>query len=383
MTAVAGALALVAGIAACSGASEAEDPAAASAGGGSVEEAAGASVPSLELVTRIGCADCGDARQLTPTVIALFDDGKLAVLDRYEPFVRVFDAEGEPLRSFGAPGQGPGELGNDVGGMYFAGVYLLPWPDGRLSVLELMPAVLETFAADGAFVEREQLDLPFGSPRAQAFSSATGRYFRSSFVPTTDEPEVILKCDIEQAGESDCGHVVNTRELLGPSPDGSRAFLAFGATAAGELVVADTATYRLRVVDAEGNVVREFGRDTAPPPKSAAELETEREANRVRRERGRLEREIDPNRGYIAPSGLQVDGAGRTWVLTMRYTDTTSVFDVFQPDGTYLGEVVLEIPTTFNPNGITPFVTAGDRLAVMTDLADGTAVVYVYRIVGS
>lgn len=43
--------------------------------------------------------------------------------------------------AFGNKGQGPGELGTDTGGdMYFSGVYLLPWPDGSLSVLELIPA---------------------------------------------------------------------------------------------------------------------------------------------------------------------------------------------------------------------------------------------------
>ena len=56
---------------------------------------------SLELVATIGCADCDDASAITPTVLALLDGGRVAVLDRYEPFVRIFDAAGELERAFG------------------------------------------------------------------------------------------------------------------------------------------------------------------------------------------------------------------------------------------------------------------------------------------
>jgi hypothetical protein len=339
------------------------------------------SPPSLELVARVGCADCAGPELLTPTVMTLFGDGTLAVLDRYEPFVRIFDAGGKPVRSFGAAGQGPGELGNDLGGMYFAGVYLLPWPDGGLSVLELMPAVLETFARDGTFAAREELDLPMAAPSAQAFSPATGTYFRHSYVPMSELPDVIERCEIELEGGSTCRQLTTAADLTGIEPEGMRTALAAAATPDDQLVIADTASYRLWITGIDGNVVRQFGRDIPAPPKSEEELQSERDANRARRERGRSAREIDPDRGHIAPSGLQVDGAGRIWVLTMRYTETTSVFDVFDPDGEFLGEVVLEVPTVFNPNRITPFVTAGDHLAVMSDRADGSASIHVYRMI--
>jgi len=113
---------------------------------------------SLELITTIGCSECDGAEQITPTVIALLHGGRLAVLDRYEPFVRIFGSDGEPETSFGSPGQGPGELGNNLGGMYLPGVYLLPWPGGELSVVELMPAVVETFAPDGTFLNEVSID---------------------------------------------------------------------------------------------------------------------------------------------------------------------------------------------------------------------------------
>ena len=338
---------------------------------------------SLELLTTIGCADCDDARQITPTVIALLNDGRLAVLDRYEPFVRVFAPDGEPETSFGSPGQGPGELGNDMGGMYLPGVYLLPWPGGELSVVELMPAVIETFAPDGTFLHRETLELPFSALGAQAFAPRTGTYFRHSYIPVSDLPDVIERCVINVAGGSDCGQLTTATTLTGTAPEGFRATLSTAVTPQGELVVADAATYRLWVLNDTGTVVRRFGRDIPLPLKSEVELEAERSANRERVEAGRPEREIAPHRAHIAAAGLQVDGAGRIWVLTQRYTSDTWVFDVLDADGTFLNEVSIDALTRPDGYQVTPFVVAGDRLAAISNQPDGSARINVYRVVES
>jgi len=354
-------------------------------GGGVADETTGLPVPrstiSLELIATIGCADCDGPEQITPTAMALFDDGRLAVLDRYAPFVRIFAPDGEFLRSFGSPGQGPGELGNDVGGMYFAGVFLLPWPSGELSVLELMPAVVETFSAGGKPLWQQALELPMAAPAAQAFAPGTGTYFRHSYLPLSDLPDVIERCVIDPAGDAECGQLMTATELTGTPPEGARAGLAAAATPQGDLVVADLGTYRLWVLNAEGEVVRQFGRDIPPPPKSQEELEAERAANRQRRERGREEREIDPDRPHISPAGVQVDGAGRVWTRTMRYTTDSTVFDVFDDSGIFLHEISLPVPTLLDPNQITPFVAVGDRLAAIEPRPDGSARINVYRIV--
>ena len=48
---------------------------------------------ALEPIASIGCADCDGPELITPTVLTLLDDGRLVVLDRFEPFVRVFREE--------------------------------------------------------------------------------------------------------------------------------------------------------------------------------------------------------------------------------------------------------------------------------------------------
>lgn len=335
---------------------------------------------TLEPIATIGCSDCAGDAQITPTVIALLDDDRVAVLDRYEPFVRIFGADGRPSTSFGSPGQGPGELGTSVGGMHFAGIHLLPWPDGRLSILEMMPSVLETFAADGSFDQQLTLDLPLLVPNSQAFSPATGAYFRHSFNPLEGGNDLIERCVIDLDRDARCDQLTTATALTGPRDETRRVALSLAATPEGNLLVADAATYRMWRLDGSGNVLREFRRDIPPPPKSAEELEAEREASRSRRESGRPEREIDPNRPHIARSGLQVDGSGRIWVLTQRHTEARWVLDVLDRDGTFLDEVSVAAATVPDGYQITPFAVSGDRLAILANQADGSARIEVFRI---
>lgn len=339
---------------------------------------------ALEPAAAVGCSDCGTDAQITPTVITLLEDGGVVVLDRFEPFVRIFTADGQPSTSFGSPGQGPGELGTNTGGMYFPGIHLLPWPDGTLSVLELIPPVLETFTADGTFEQQDTLDLPMSAhASSQAFAPATGTYFRHSFNVLSDDPDIIERCVIDPGAASDCGQLITATALTGVAPEGRRASLSLATTPRGELIVADAATYRLWLLDPSGDVSREFGRDIPPPPKSEDQLQAEREANRQRLESGRDERQIDPDRPHIAASGLQVDGAGRIWVLTQRYTETSWVLDVLDESGTFLNEVVLEAATVLDGYQITPFAVSGDRLAILANQPDGSARIEVFRIVVS
>jgi len=246
-----------------------------------------------------------------------------------------------------------------------------------------MPAVVETFTPDGAFLRRETLELPMAAPGAQAFAPGSGTYFRHAYVPVSDLPDVIERCVINVAGGSDCGQLTTATTLTGTAPEGFRATFSTAVTPQGQLVVADAATYRLWVLNDTGTVVRRFGRDIPLPLKSEVELEAERAANRERVEAGRPEREIAPHRAHIAAAGLQVDGAGRIWVLTQRYTPDTWVFDVLDADGTFLNEVSIDALTLPDGNQITPFVVAGDRLAAISNQPDGSARINVYRVVES
>lgn len=92
---------------------------------------------ALEHVGTIGCDGCDDERQVTPVALAILDDERVGVLDAYEPFVRVFTTGGEPQLSFGAKGEGPGELGLALpgGSGYLPGLWLFGNELGGITVI--------------------------------------------------------------------------------------------------------------------------------------------------------------------------------------------------------------------------------------------------------
>jgi hypothetical protein len=74
--------------------------------------------------------------------IAVLDDGRLLVLDRLVPTIRVFDADGAYIESWGRRGEGPGELDRPDAGMTVLS-------DGRVVVRDRGNARLQVFLSDG------------------------------------------------------------------------------------------------------------------------------------------------------------------------------------------------------------------------------------------
>jgi YD repeat-containing protein len=72
-------------------------------------------------------------------------------------------------------------------------------------------------------------------------------------------------------------------------------------------------------------------------------------------------------------TALRYDDAGRLRVRTMRGTGRTTVFDVFAPNASYVGEVTLPLP-------IEAYSPAGSYLATAGERADGVPVVVLWTV---
>lgn len=337
---------------------------------------------TLEPVGTIGCAGCDDERQVTPWTLAILDDERIAVLDAFEPFVRVFGTDGDLRLSFGQKGEGPGEFGQELPGFgYFPGLWLFGNELGGVTVIDIFPVSLEVFGADGDFVERRETGLPDAVPTAQAFDAASRSYYRISFSagPGAADSRRISRCRFSARGAADCHFFADPVPFLQQEglPDAALGALVLAAGSEGSLVVANSGSYGIWVLDEQGEIVVRSGRDVPLPAKSDAELEAERQ--RLARA-GRPDAQIDPHRPHIQPYGLQLDGDGRIWVLTGRYGDNDSVFDVFTPDGTYLNEVIIDAVVRPTERGLMPFVARGDLLAAAAQQPDGNKQVALYRI---
>jgi len=153
--------------------------------------------------------------------------------------------------------------------------------------------------------------------------------------------------------------------------------VAIASTPTGDLVLAARRSYRIWVVTEAGEIVTETGRDIPRRKKTAEEIELERQ----RRLGAPTNVEIDPLHPHIESSGLDVDGAGRVWVLTTRWTETESTFDVFAPGGEYLGEATAGALLRRGSWAVAPFFMGDNRLAAVVQLPDDSEQVWVWRIV--
>ena len=101
--------------------------------------------------------------------LEISEDGSVFVLDALSRTVRVFDAQGTELRTFGQRGQGPGELEEPIA---------LFWgPDGNLWVADVRNVRFTVFEPDGGLVATYRVGGPrLGSPAAVGFSEAEVLY---------------------------------------------------------------------------------------------------------------------------------------------------------------------------------------------------------------
>lgn len=104
----------------------------------------------LQEVFRVGGMDADTAYQFgSVTGIDVTGDGRVLVADQQARTVRVFDPDGVLVARIGTPGQGPGELGPGLVGVYEN--------DGQVIIPDIAQGRLQQFGLDGDFVR----SLPF------------------------------------------------------------------------------------------------------------------------------------------------------------------------------------------------------------------------------
>jgi hypothetical protein len=154
---------------------------------------------------------------------------------------------------------------------------------------------------------------------------------------------------------------------LGPGPP---PVLSLASAPDGGFVIGEgRERYRLLFFGSDGRLRREVERTVARIPKSEDEIEEERATRRgtpggrrsdlPQAEQQTVPRtgaEVDPLRVHFRGRALRFDEQGRLWVRTERGSGST-VFDIFDPVGEYLGETTL-------PGRIDAFALGDGHLAV-------------------
>lgn len=95
-------------------------------------------------VTRIGGADEGLASFNSIRDVQLDASGQVWVLDFQAKSLRLFAADGKPIRELARSGMGPGEIANSNG--------FRRMPDGRMILRDHNASRLTVFAPDGKYL---------------------------------------------------------------------------------------------------------------------------------------------------------------------------------------------------------------------------------------
>jgi hypothetical protein len=324
--------------------------------------------------------------------IAVLDDGRFAVADAQAEEVRLFDAEGQYLHTFGGRGQGPGELAG------MQGVFLDH--EGMLRVAEQENARLSVFHPNTGFVRSFPLRLfsyGFRGPWAAAIDStgrtmvaSSGQYGEGRFwsmlrvydpsmrqidsipyheytneVRDTDDAPGVWRIALGNGTlHMPVPYFAQPQQVVGPT--GEFWTTPEGATqieAARWMPPGDTSL-----------VIRSIRQ---PVPVTPAERDSA-----IADVRSRLEERLssppslDPSR--VPPTkpptyGLSLDESGRLWVRITDEDSDTTIYDLFEPDGRHAETVALPFRVDL---WIPPIVRGETVWAVVRDESD---VQYVVR----
>ncbi|HEX7242209.1 MAG TPA: hypothetical protein VF263_18125 [Longimicrobiaceae bacterium] len=310
---------------------------------------------------RIGKMDGGGPEQLAAPVALEVDRlGRLYVLDAQASEVRVFGADGRHVRSFGRSGGGPGELRQPIG--------MLLDPAGHLWVVDPGNARYSVFDTTGALRAVHRRDQGFSMlPWPGAFDRE-GRLYDAINVARGPKLEPALLRFDPRTGRGDtlALPVFRGDEFTAATRGGSvSAGVPYSPTlvwtlgSRGDMWSGVSDRYRIRHHRLGGDTLRVVEREAAPVPVSAAERDSLPVRLKWFTDQGGkldLSRVPDAKPPFVS---IHPDDEGNLWVRPSAPAGERSTpLDVFDPEGVYLGRVVLP---AFIPEGM-PMVVRGGAI---------------------
>lgn len=347
---------------------------------------------------RIGALE-GEEHEEFGRVVGLTvdEEGAIYVFDRQAPALRVYEPDGSYRGTLGGEGSGPGEYGASDGG-------LVVLEDGRVVLRDPSNGRFNVYAPDGEPIDHwpgPRNQYVMGSPIVPAADGGfynpvpgggfAGRYARFERDGTVTDTLQGPQPTFEPAQLTAESEQALTRTLVPFTPFPHSTFHPDG-----HFVTAATGEYAIDLHRADEPILR-LSRDVEPVPVSPEERRAARE-HVLEQMRG-----VDPDWSWDGPeipetkppvlvfhTGLD----GRVWVQLTQPGEPADeedaaagtpasptappgfqepvVYDVFEPDGRYLGQV--EAPDGFSP---LPVVFRGDHVWAVT--RDEWDVEYVVR----
>jgi hypothetical protein len=338
--------------------------------------------------------------------------GNLYVLDDQASTITVVSPAGEHVRTFGGPGEGPGELASPMG--------MTVLPDGRVVIPDFGHQGFVIFGSNGEWQENLRLDLttegmPNGGVYHPSGALIAPQGFRMMSSRTaSDEPEEepntrpmrTYSLDSEnpgrqfygawdppdppeggettlEGGESGSRMMIQMSRLRAFEPGLSYTVLPDGLVA-----VVDSLDYTVKLVSLDGTVTGRLQRPIPPTPVTAAIRDAERERQLAAATEGGGLRLFGTGGGMsfdeeaiqdmmvervdgmmffeVIPviEAIKADWGGRIWVQrSSGIPGEDGPTDLITKDGSYLGTLPADgvrIPSAFGPDGLIAVVEKDD-----------------------
>jgi sugar lactone lactonase YvrE len=296
------------------------------------------------------------------------DAGRLYVYERQALELRIFDASGAHLRTVGRSGGGPGEFGQ-VAGMTWA-------PDGMLWVIDPGNSRISVFDTSGTFVTSHPTAGGFIIMPWPGGFDAEGRFYNVGFNPNADANNrmVLIRYSAELEALDTLTIPRDNVERAYFELSGDGRFMRAGVPYQPNLqwrftpdgfATVETGAYRIERLSWTHDTLVTITK--AYTPLSVTDQDIEQAVADLEwftRQGGQIEYDKFPDQ-KPAVAAFFVDDLGYFWAAPITGTeDERRVFDVFDPEGRYLGRVRLPFRVESSPR---PAFRGGYIYAVTQD----------------
>lgn len=296
---------------------------------------------------RIGTVD-GTGPELFGAVSGIEVDagGRIWVVERNAKEVRVFASDGTHVRTIGRLGSGPGEFRDPIG--------IALNRAGEAWIVDPGNARYAVFDSAGSYVTAHQRQIggytvPWrggfdGVGRlVEAANVRVGNEFRSALVRYNESMQLVDTIVVPHFDESAFEVTNADRSIVASVPYAPSMVWSFSLD--GTVWSGVNEEYRLFQQTMEGDTVREITRQYERLPVTNAERDTAiSRMSWFTNQGGRMDASKIPSR-KPAFSRIDIAPDGHLWIAATQGRDPVgTVFDIFDPDGRYLGEV--RSPTT-------------------------------------
>jgi len=302
----------------------------------------------------------GNIRIYHPSHFAVNENDYIFICDSRDPSVKVFDLQGQLVRTIGRKGSGPGEF-ETVGRVYCL-------PDGRIMVLDIGLRRGSLFSNDGRFISIHK----FLNAGYNMFFFTESFYVREERIIERDTTplgwkRVLFVKAFDYTGEELFSYGKFTASQSALVDEGGRRFSYTKPYDVKSVLAGDQKNkwlyhclndqYLIEVFDHEGSLIRKIDRpcERLPVTELGKRQYLESFHGSSEKDLALIEKNVEMPKLKPVCSRMLVDDDGRLWVELNEKKEkngqTLSAYDIFDEDGRYLCKIWSEISPGLFKNG--------------------------------